>query len=122
MTFFKYLGRMISEADNDWPEVVKNLSRARKVWSRMSLILSREVAAPRVSGFLFKSVVQVVLLFGEETGVVTPRMVKSLGGGSDPGGETDDGTSPAEDTGQEVEIHLGGGGKGEGGIIDDGGL
>ena len=37
-------------------------------------------AAPRVSGFFFKAVVQAVLLFRAETWVVTPRMGKALGG------------------------------------------
>ena len=69
VTSFTYLGQVISAADDDWPVVVKNLSRARKVWSRMSRILSREGAAPRVSGFFFKAVVQAVLLFGAETWV-----------------------------------------------------
>ena len=41
---------------------------------------------------------------------------------SDPGGNTADRTSTAEDTGREVEIHLGGGGKGGGGILDNGGV
>ena len=54
---FKYLGRVISAADDDWTAVVKNLYRGRMVWSRMSSILSREGAAPRVSGFFFKAVV-----------------------------------------------------------------
>ena len=54
--------------------------------------------------------------------MVTPCMVKARGGGSEPGGDMDDGTYPAEDTGREVEIHLGSGGKGGGGIIDNGGL
>ena len=49
-------------------------------------------------------------------------MGKALGGVSDPGGETADGTSPVEDTVQEVEIHLGGGGKGGGVILEDGGV
>ena len=71
---------MISAADDDWPAVVKNLSQARKVWSRMPRILSREGVALRVSGLFFKFVVQAVLLFGAETWVVTPRMGKALGG------------------------------------------
>ena len=50
VTSFKYLGRVISAADDNWPAVLKNLARARKVWSRMSRILSREGAALRVSG------------------------------------------------------------------------
>ena len=70
---------MISAADNNWPAVVKNLSRARTVWRRIFRILIREAAAPQVSGFFFQSVVQVVLLFGLETWVVTPHTGKDLG-------------------------------------------
>ena len=33
-----------------------------------------------MSRFFFKAVVQAVLIFGSETWVVTPRMVKALGG------------------------------------------
>ena len=43
-------------------------------------ILSREGAAPQVSGLFFKAVVQAVLLFGLEKCVATPRMGKDLGG------------------------------------------
>ena len=49
------------------------------VWRRTSRILSREGARPRVSVFLFKAVVQSVLLFGAETWVVSPRMGRLLG-------------------------------------------
>ena len=63
----KYLTRVILEADNNWPAVVKNLAQARKVWSRMSHIISREGAALRVPGIFLKAVVQAVLLFGAET-------------------------------------------------------
>ena len=55
---------MILVADEDWLAVVRNLSRVRAVWKRMKKILSREGEEPRVSRFLFKSVVQAVLLFG----------------------------------------------------------
>ena len=67
-------------ADDDWPVVVSNLSQARAVWKRMTRILSREGAEPRLSGFFFKSVVPVVLLFDSETWVVTHCMVRALGG------------------------------------------
>ena len=33
-----------------------------------------------------------------------------------------DGTANAEDNGRDVEIHLDGGGKGDGGFLDDGGI
>ena len=56
------------------------MARARKVWIVMLRILRREGAAPQVSGFFFKAVVQAVLIFGAETWVVTPCMGKDLGG------------------------------------------
>ena len=71
---FKYLGRVLSTADNDWPAVIQNPAKARMVWQRMSSILSREGVRPQVSIFLFKSIVQMVLLFGAETWAVTPRI------------------------------------------------
>ena len=71
---------------------------------------------------IFKAVIQVILLFGVETWVVTPSMGKALGGGSDPGGEMADGKPPVEDNGRDVEIYLGGGGKGGGRFPDDVGI
>ena len=44
----------------------------------MQQIISREGANKRVLGNSFKAVVQQVLLFGEETWVVTPRMDQAL--------------------------------------------
>ena len=76
---FKYLGRVLSVAADDWPEVIQNLVKAQTVWRIMSRILSREGVSPRVSGFFFKAVVQSVLLFGAEMWVVTPCMGWVLG-------------------------------------------
>ena len=67
-------------ADNNWLAVFRNFSWARAVWKRMTIILSREGTEPQMSIFFFKSVVQVVLLFGSETWVVTPSMGSNLGG------------------------------------------
>ena len=98
VTSLKYLGQVILAADDDWPAVVQNLSWSRKVWIRMSRILSREGAAPRVYSFFLKAVVQAVLLFIAETWVVTPPHGQGPGGVSDPGCKADDGKAPAEDT------------------------
>ena len=67
LTSFKYLGRVISVTDNNWPALVSNLARAKNFWSRMLHILIREGAAPRVSGFFFMAVIHGVLLFIAET-------------------------------------------------------
>ena len=75
---FKYLGRILTEGDNNWPAVAGNLVKARKSWGRMQGVLSREGATKRVLGNFFKAVVQQVLLFGADTWVVSPRMERDL--------------------------------------------
>ena len=67
LTSFNYLGRVLSVVDNEWMEVVRNIVKALVVRHRMSRILSSEGARLRVSIFFFKSVIQLVLLFGAET-------------------------------------------------------
>ena len=51
-----------------------------------------------------------------------PARARYWGGGSDPVGETADGTATAEDNGRVVVIHLDGGSKGDGGVLDNGGI
>ena len=46
---FKYLGRILTEGDDDWPAVAGNLEKARKSWGRLQGILIREGATKRVS-------------------------------------------------------------------------
>ena len=38
---FRYLGRVILAADDDWPAVIQNLAKEQAVWRRMMKILSR---------------------------------------------------------------------------------
>ena len=83
VTSLKYLGRVLSVADDDWLTVVRNHVKARTVWWRMSNILSREVARPRISGFFFQSITQSVVLFDAESCMVTPHMVRDLRGFQD---------------------------------------
>ena len=41
VTAFKYLGRVLTPYDGDWMEVVVNLWKAWRKWSRLSSILWR---------------------------------------------------------------------------------
>ena len=75
---FKYLGRILTEGDDDWTEVAGNFANARKSWGRLQGTLSKEGATKRVSGNFFKAVVLQVLLFVAETWVVTPMMERAL--------------------------------------------
>ena len=77
---FKYLGQLMTTGDDNWPSVAGNLVKARKSWGRQSRILSREWADKRVLGNFFKAVVQAVLMFGAETGVLTPRIARIRAG------------------------------------------
>ena len=43
---FKYLGRMLDQSDNDWPEVRQNVGKACQVWSRIGKLLRREGVEP----------------------------------------------------------------------------
>ena len=97
MNSFRYLGLVISAADEECLKVVRNLSWAKAVWKRMTRILSREGAEPRVSVFFFKSVVQSVFLFGSEIWVVTPHMGRVLGFFPGPGGAAAYRAAPAEE-------------------------
>ena len=49
VTEFRYLGRILTNTDDDWPAVARNLHRARATWGRLARILGREGADPNVS-------------------------------------------------------------------------
>ena len=76
----KYLGLPLTAIDNDWPEVIINLQKARKIWARLSRILVWEGADTRVSGSFNLTIVQADLLFSTEPWVVTLRIGRLLGG------------------------------------------
>ena len=78
MTEFKYLGRVLRAGDDKCPAVVGNLGKARRSWGRLSGVLGREGADPKVSKYFYTAVTQAVLLFGAETWVLTPRMERAM--------------------------------------------
>ena len=78
VTTFRYLGWVLTAVDDDWLAVVGNFGKARKSLERLSWILIREGADPKVSGSFYKALAQAVFLFGAETWVLTPRMEQFL--------------------------------------------
>ena len=38
---FKYLGIILTAMDDDWPAVVGNLGKARRIWGRLSRVICR---------------------------------------------------------------------------------
>ena len=47
---FRYLGRLLTATDVDWPAVAGNVKKAKLSWGRMAWVLGREGADPTVTG------------------------------------------------------------------------
>ena len=75
---FKYLGRLLDRSDDNWPAVLRNIRKAQKVWGLLGKLLRREGKEPSDSEKLYRVVVQVVLLFGAETWVLSAPMAQRL--------------------------------------------
>ena len=52
VTEFKYLGRVLTNTDDDWPAVAGNIRKARASWGRLARILGREGADLKVTRVL----------------------------------------------------------------------
>ena len=75
---FRYLGRILTATDDDWPAVVGNIRKVWVRWGRLARVLGREEADPKVSQSFYTAVTQQVLLFGAETWVLTRKMESAL--------------------------------------------
>ena len=64
METFKYLGLVLDRSDDNWPEVRRNVEKARQVWIWIGKLLRREGSDLRVSEMFYQELVQAVLLFG----------------------------------------------------------
>ena len=80
VTSFNYLERFLAAENDDWTEVVRNLRRSMHKWVRPTWLLRREGADARKLGHIYLAVVQLVLLYGSETWVLTPHMQMMWGG------------------------------------------
>jgi hypothetical protein len=73
---FKYLGRVLDDQDDDEHAALRQLTRARQKWGRISQMLRGQAASPRARGYFYKAIVQAVLLYGSETWTLSDRMLK----------------------------------------------
>jgi exonuclease III len=75
---FKYLGRILDNKDSDIPAVEKNLQKARQKWARLSRILSKESANPKVMASFYKAIIQSILLYGSESWTIAKNTMQKL--------------------------------------------
>ena len=78
VTSFNYLGIILSAVVGDWPAVVSNLQRARQKWVQLTRVLIREGADARTSVQIYLAVVQLVIIYGSNTWVMTPHIGRVL--------------------------------------------
>ena len=50
---FRYLGRVLTVTDDDWPEVAGNIKKARRSWGRLDKVQGMEGAYHKVSRTLY---------------------------------------------------------------------
>ena len=80
VAMFKYLGITLDKTDDNWTAVRRNILRARSVWGRLGTMIQREGADPRVSAMFYRTVSQVILLYGSETWVLSAATEKKVEG------------------------------------------
>ena len=64
---FRYLGRILTNNDDDNQAAARQLARAQQKWGRFSRVLTAESTSAKTRGYFYKAIVQAVLLYGSET-------------------------------------------------------
>ena len=77
---FLYLGRKISYNNINWIAVYQNLNKACRWWGVILRVFAKIGAMLRSHVVMYKTVDQLVLLYGSESWVVTGVMLKFLEG------------------------------------------
>ena len=75
---FKYLGRWISDNDDDTKCIQENLKKARQRWNCIANILKREGANAECMGRFYQAIVQAVLLYGADSWTINNRNMRKL--------------------------------------------
>jgi hypothetical protein len=60
---FKYLGRLLSQDDNDAQAILQQMRKAQGVWARVGQVLHGKNVMPRVAATFYKAVIQAILLY-----------------------------------------------------------
>jgi hypothetical protein len=68
---FKYLGRIVTDTDDDKPTIVNNLNKAAKAWGQIHRILAHEKKRNlKAVVSVYRAIIQAILLYGSETWVI----------------------------------------------------
>ena len=75
---FKYLGRILSNNDNDTKCIDSALAKARRQWNYIGKMLKREGANAEIMGQFYITIVMSVLLYGLESWTITAKNLIKL--------------------------------------------
>ncbi len=73
-----YLGRTKATNNSDWLAMFRNLKKAKMKWGQICRPLIKTGVRMRMVGLFYKAIVQAILLYGSETWVITPDMLRVL--------------------------------------------
>jgi hypothetical protein len=71
--FYKYLGWMMAQDDNNTQAVRAQLRKARATWAWVGKVLRGENTPPTVAAKFYLAIVQAILLYGSKTWVISPQ-------------------------------------------------
>jgi hypothetical protein len=77
---YRYLGRLLLQADNDIQAVRSQLLKAQETWTRVGQVLRTENAPPRTSAKFYQAIMQSVLLFRSKMWVLSKAVIARLKG------------------------------------------
>ena len=75
---FKYLGRILSDDDDDTKSIQDNIRVARQQWNCIARLLKREGASATVMAKFYITIVQAVLLYGADSWTITDKNMNKL--------------------------------------------
>ncbi len=77
---FKYLGRLLSQDDDDIQAICAQMRKARATWARIRQVLRSENASAFAAARFYQAVVQAILLYGSESWVLSTTAMAWLEG------------------------------------------
>ena len=77
---FKYLGILLDWSDDKWPEILRNIRKAKKGKGQIRKLFRREGEETTVSSKFYQEIVQAVILFVAGTKVLTEKIMQRLEG------------------------------------------
>jgi hypothetical protein len=78
-TKFKYLGRIITDEDEDLPAVERQITKARTTWRRIGKIIQKKTDSnPKVMATFYKAIIQSILLYGAESWTASTTIISKL--------------------------------------------